>query len=144
MSTPDAAATSEPAPRMYTRPPLTIGGWSLFDKVRYRWGGAGDILLGICLVVGVHSAGGIIFGLLFIMLGIATWIFTNFGRGRGSLATDQDPGGWYTAWNSMSTNGRIIAGVGSVIGYLFFVVLFFWFFIIRLVWKHIVAPGLRT
>jgi hypothetical protein len=142
MSIPESTPIPEPTIRAYTKP--HIAGWSLFDKVRYRWGAAGDILLGLCLIVGVHNAGGIIFGILFIMLGIATCILTNFGRGSSSLSNDQDPGGWYTAWNSMSTNGRIISGVGSVIGYLFFVVVFFWFFIIRWVWKYIINPGLRS
>lgn len=127
-------------PQGYSTPPLTIAGWSLFDKVRYRWGGGGVILLGIALM-GAHAAG-IVFGIIFIALGIATWVFTRFGNGDASLVTDQDPGGWYRAWNSMPPHGRIIAGVGSAVGNLFLYALFFWFFIIRLVWKHIIAPTL--
>ncbi len=42
-------------------PPLTFhfrtGRWSLFDKVRFRWGGGGDIVLGIAHDRRCHSAG---------------------------------------------------------------------------------------
>jgi hypothetical protein len=121
--------------------PLTIRGWSFFDKVRFRWGGAGDILLGISLIGGAHN---IVFGVLFIILGIATWVYTKFGNGDTSLVVDADPGGWYTAWNSMSTAGRVIAGIGSVIGVLFLYIVFFWFVIAWWFWKYIIAPGLRS
>jgi hypothetical protein len=112
-------------------PPLTFGGWSFFDKVRFRWGGFGDIVLGIALIGGGHSAAAIVFGILFIALGIVTWILTGFG-GEG----------WYTAWNKMSTPKRAIAGTGSVIGVLFIYLIFFWFFILRFFWRHIIAPSL--
>jgi hypothetical protein len=117
------------------KPPLTIRGWSFFDKVRFRWGGAGDIVLGISLIGGVHSAGGIVIGVLFIMLGIATWILTRFGSGT-------DGRQWYSAWNTMPTASRVIAGAGSVIGMAFFYILFFWFLILRWAWKYIIAPSL--
>jgi hypothetical protein len=99
MSIPDADEQQE------RELPLTIGGWSFFDKARLRWGGAGDIALGISLIVGAHNAGGIVFGVLFIMLGVATWILTRFG-------SKLDGGQWYSAWNSMPTASRIIAGTG--------------------------------
>lgn len=137
-------STFDPAPQEYTTPPLTVRGWSLFDKVRYRWGGGGAILLGICLIGGAGGAGGIIFGILFISLGIATWVFTSFGNGNNELRSEKDPGRWYAAWNSMSTNGRVVAGIGAGIGMLFLYVLFFWFFILRWVWKYIIDPGLRS
>lgn len=124
----------EPMPRAYSKP-LTIAGWSFFDKVRFRWGGAGDIVLGIALIGSGHSAGATVFGLLFIGLGIATWVLTGFG----SRGQEEFRGDWHSAWNSMSTNGRVIAGTGSVIGVLFLYVLFFWFFIIRWVIKHIIT-----
>jgi hypothetical protein len=127
MSVPGAVEQTE------RKPPLTIGGWSFFDKVRFRWGGAGDIVLGISLIGGVHSAGGIVFGILFIMLGIATWIFTRFGSGENGRQ-------WYSAWNTMPTVGRVVAGTGSVIGMAFLYILFFWFVILRWVWKYIIAP----
>ena len=44
----------------------------------------------------------------------------------------------------MPTAGRVIAGIGSVIGMLFLYLLFFWFFILRWVWKYIIDPGLRS
>ena len=92
-------------------------------------------MLGISLIGGIHSAGGIVFGVLFIMLGIATWILTHFGSG-------EDGRQWYSAWNTMPTVGRTTAGTGSVIGMVFFYVLFFWLMILRWVWKYIVAPSL--
>jgi hypothetical protein len=133
-------SSSEPIQQEHTRP-LTIRGWSFFDKVRFRWGGGGDVLLGISLIVIGGNAGGIIFGLLFIILGIATWIFTNFGRGRGPSQPSKDKGDWYLAWNSMTPTGRGIASTGSVIGNLFLFILFFYIVIIRLVWKYIIEPG---
>jgi hypothetical protein len=135
------AQNSPPIPERMLReaitPPLTIRGWSFFDKVRFRWGGVGDIILGISLVGGAHN---VIFGILLILLGVATWIFTGFGvRGHREFEND-----WYSAWNSMPTAGRVIAGIGSVIGMLFLYLLFFWFFILRWVWKYIIDPGLRS
>src|ERR1700722_11709901 len=131
----NAPIVPEPPPRVYSKPPLTIGGWSFFDKVRFRWGGGGAIILGISLIGGGHSAGAAIFGFLFIALGIATWVLTGFGSRGG----EQWGGDWYSAWNSMSTNGRVIAGTGSVIGVLFAYVLFFWFFIILWFIKNIIT-----
>jgi Double zinc ribbon len=131
---------SELRQQEYRKPPLTIAGWSFFDKVRFRWGGVGDIVLGIALIGGGHSAGAIIFGILFIALGIATWVLTKFGvRGYEEFGDN-----WYSAWNSMSTTERAIAGTGSVIGMLFLYVLFFWLVILRWVWRYIIDPGLRS
>ena len=121
----------DPVERDYVKPPLTLGGWSFFDKIRFRWGGFGDIVLGIALIGGGSSAVAAIFGILFIALGIATWVLTRFGGDD-----------WYAAWNRMSTPGRVIAGTGSVIGVLFIYLIFFWFFIIRFFWNHIIAPSL--
>jgi len=92
-------------------------------------GGAGDIILGIALIGGGGSAGATVFGVLFIILGITTWILGGFGR---------------RPWDDIPPAGRGIAGTGAVIGMVFLYVLFFWFFILRLVWKYIIAPGLRS
>jgi hypothetical protein len=92
-------------------------------------GGAGNILLGVALIGGGHSAGAAVFGVLFILLGVATWILGGFGR---------------RPWDEMPPAHRAIAGTGAVIGMLFLYVLFFWFFILRLVWKYIIDPGLRS
>jgi hypothetical protein len=114
-----------PSPREYRDPP-SIGGWSFFDRTRFRFGGAGDIVLGIALIASGHSAGSTVFGLLFIALGLATWIITGFGlRGHGEFGDDP-----YSAWKSMSAGSRAIAGTGSVIGVVFCYVLFFWLFLI--------------
>ena len=121
MSVPD------PAQQEYRNPPLTIAGRSFFDGIRFRWGGVGAILLGVSVIGGLHSGGAIVFGILFILLGITTWILTSFGR---------------RSWWDLSTASRAIAGTGSVIGMLFLYLVFFYFFIIRLVWRHIIKPGL--
>jgi hypothetical protein len=136
MSVPDPAG-QEYVAEQEPLPPLTLGGWSFFDKIRFRWGGFGDIVLGIALIGGGHSAATAIFGVLIIMLGIATWILTGFGGG-GAESSDN----WYAAWHRMSTPGRAVAGTGSVIGMLFLYLIFFWFFILRLVWVYIIAPCL--
>ena len=135
MSVPDPAEQEYVARQ--DLPPLTIGGWSFFDKVRFRWGGFGDIVLGIALIGGGHSAPATVFGILFIALGIATWVLTGFGGGGAEDSRD-----WYRAWNTMSAIRRAIAGTGSVIGVLFIYLIFFWFFILRFFWRHIIAPSL--
>ena len=81
-------------------PPLTIAGRSPFDHIRFRWGGAGSIALGVAIMF-TGAGAGIVFGILLVLLGIATWIFTKFGE---------------TSWYDMSAAGRVIAGTGSVIG----------------------------
>ena len=86
-------------------------------------GGVGNIILGIALIGGGHSGGAIVFGVLFIILGITTWILGGFGR---------------KPWFDMSPASRRIAGTGAVIGMLFLYILFFWFFILRWVWKNII------
>jgi hypothetical protein len=80
------------------------------------------------LIGAIHNGGAIVFGVLFIMLGIATWVLTGFGK---------------TPWYAMSTPGQVIAGTGSVIGLLFVYTVFFYFFILRWFWRYVIAPGLR-
>ena len=92
-------------------------------------GGTGNIILGVALIGGGHSAGSIVFGVLFILLGVATWILGGFGR---------------RPWDEMPPASRAVAGTGAVIGMLFLYVLLFWFFILRWVWKYIIDPGLRS
>lgn len=92
-------------------------------------GGVGNIILGIALIGGVHSPGAIVFGVLFIILGVTTWILGGFGR---------------RPWDEIQPAGRAIAGIGTVIGMVFLYVLFFWFVILRWVWKYIIDPGLRS
>jgi hypothetical protein len=88
-------------------------------------GGVGNILLGVSLIGGVHNGGAIVFGVLFIILGVATWILGGFGR---------------RPWDRMSPASRRIAGTGAVVGMLFLYVLFFWFVILRWVWRYIINP----
>lgn len=111
----------------HRNPPLTIAGRSPFDGIRFRWGGVGDVLLGISLIGALHNGGAIVFGILFMVLGIATWIFSGFGK---------------TSWYAMPTAGRVIAGTGSIIGLLFIYLVFFYFFILRWVWRYIISPSL--
>jgi len=93
-------------------------------------GGIGNIILGVALIgSGNGSAGGIVFGVLFIALGVTTLILGGFGR---------------KPWFDMSPVNRRIAGTGAVIGMLFLYVLFFWFVVLRWVWKYIIDPGLRS
>src|SRR5664280_2245881 len=93
------AATRRGSPSMSTPPP-TIAGRSPFDHIRFRWGGAGSIALGVAIMF-TGAGAGIVFGILLVLLGIATWIFTKFGE---------------TSWYDMSAAGKVIAGTGSVIG----------------------------
>src|SRR4029079_4608382 len=56
---------------------------SLVDRTRIRWGGFGDVLLGLVLVgtsISGANVAGIIAGLLLLALGGATWSVTGFGN----------------------------------------------------------------
>jgi len=83
-------------------------------------GGFGCILLGVSTIGGLRSGAAIVFGVLFIILGVATWIL---GR---------------KPWSDMSPASRRIAGTGAVVGMLFLYVLLCWFFISRWAWKNII------
>jgi hypothetical protein len=115
---------SEPTPQPASLP-LTIKGRSPFDERRLQWQGTGSILLALYCMLGVGGAGGIIFGILFLLLALATWIITRFG---------------FRDWYSIPTGQRIIAGTGSVIGlailYLAFGVFFLtiWFILLICDW----------
>jgi hypothetical protein len=140
MSVP-SPAEQENAEQPVMFPPLTFhsrtGHWSLFDKVRFRWGGGGDIVLGIAMIGGGHSAATAVLGVLFIALGIVTWVLTGFGT-KGA----EPPHDWYAAWNLMSPARRAVAGTGAVIGMAFWYLFFFWFFILKMVWRYIIAPSM--
>ena len=112
----------EPMQREHSKPPPGI-------VLKTFGGGAGNILLGIALIGGVHSGGAIVFGVLFIILGVTTWILGGFG---------------HKPWDQMPPASQRIAGTGAVVGMLFLYVLFFWFVILRWVWKYIIDPGLRS
>src|SRR5271154_2914099 len=122
MSVPDPARQGYRKP-----PPLTIAERSFFDGVRFRWGGVGDLVLGISLIGGLNRGGGNALGIVFILLGITTWILPSSG---------------HKSWWDLPTGSRAIAGTGSVIGMLFLYLIFFYFFIIRLVWRYIISPSL--
>jgi hypothetical protein len=64
---------------------------------------------------GAGGVGGIILGILFILLALATWVITLFGERE---------------WYSISTAGQLIAGTGSVIGVVVIYITFGVFFLI--------------
>jgi hypothetical protein len=105
--------------------PLTIKGRSPLSESGFRWGGAGSLILGLACAFGAGGVAGIFFGILFIMLAIATWGFSLFGT---------------MPWDRMSAAGRVLAGTGSVIGVAFLLILvlwlvaFFWVFKVILGW----------
>lgn len=100
--------------------PLSVAGRSPFDPIRLRWGGLGGVGLGVALLCTAEPAG-IVFGILFMLLGLATWLITSFGK---------------TPWSALSPLAQGVAGTGSVIGLLsllgFFLVAFLVFWAIQL------------
>lgn len=86
--------------------PLTINGRSPFDGIRLRWGGLGAVGLGIGLPFTAEPAG-IVFGILFFGLGLATWILSSFG------------GTW---WYDIPVPQRYVVATGAIIGMSIFIV----------------------
>jgi hypothetical protein len=95
-------------------PPLTIAGRSPLDSVRFRWGGGTTIVLGVILMIN-GGLGGIFFGIVLALLGVATWIFTRFGG---------------LSWYELSPVGKGVAATGSIIGNVFLYTCFGIFFAI--------------
>jgi hypothetical protein len=89
---------------------------------RRRWSGIGNLLLGAGCIFGAGGAGGVVFGILFILLGIATWIITKFGA---------------IPWHDLSGVPLVLASTGAIIGvvflYLAFCYLFIFFFVLKVV-----------
>ena len=73
------------------------------------------MVIGVALMFSGGPAG-IVFGILFLLLGIATWIFTSFGA---------------TPWHHVSTPGQIVAGAGSIIGNAFLLMFFLTWFVLK-------------
>jgi hypothetical protein len=90
-------------PSLPRRLPFTIAGRSPFDPIRLRWGDLGCVVLGT-MILFTGQVTGIIFGILFILLGIATWLVTAFGE---------------TDWYDVDPPGRYVAGTGAVVGFIF-------------------------
>jgi hypothetical protein len=84
--------------------PLTIAGRSLVDGTRIRWGGFGAVGLGTGLLF-TGEAAGIFFGIILLLLGLATWILSSFGS---------------TWWYDIPTPQRYVVAVGSVVGMMAF------------------------
>lgn len=82
--------------------PLRYGrGRSLVDTTRLRWGGFGDVLIGTALVF-QGSAAAIVFGVPFIILGIAVWVVTRFGT---------------IHYTTLSPAKKAVAAIGATIGF---------------------------
>lgn len=90
-------------PSLPRRLPFTIAGRSPFDSIRLRWGSLGCAALGTVIIF-AGGAVGVIFGILFILLGIATGWLTGLGK---------------TDWYDVDPPGRYVAGTGAIIGFVF-------------------------
>lgn len=88
--------------------PLSIAGRSPFDGIRLRWGAGGTVFLGVAALFQA-TAVGVIFGLILITLGVATWWMTQFGA---------------ISWLDLSQEARWVSGTSSVIGNLFLLIFF--------------------
>jgi hypothetical protein len=96
--------------------PLTIRGRSPFDGIRFRWDGLADVAFGAAAMVANRTnPPGLVLGILLTLLGLATWLLTSFGQ---------------TPWQLLSTPAKIIAGTGSIIGFVLIRVFFFVFFLV--------------
>ena len=88
------------------RLPLEFNGRSPFDGIRIRWAGLALVCFGVGLPFTAEPAG-IVFGVLFLALGVATWLLSSFGAR------------W---WYDIPTPQRYIVGTGAIIGTLTFIV----------------------
>jgi len=105
------------------QPPLSFAGRSPFDERRLQWQGAGNILLALYCIFGAGGAGGIFFGILFLLLAIATWVIA-FQYGWD----------WYMI---PSDYRRGIVAVGASIGVAFIYIFFGIFFLVIWVCMHL-------
>src|ERR1039457_6883803 len=103
---------SETKPRLPSppcRPPLSIAGRSPFDERRLHWQGAGG--------------GGVFFGVLFLLLAIATWVI--------AFRADWD-------WYSIPRDYRLgVVAAGASIGVTFVYIFFGIFFLVIWVLRHL-------
>jgi len=96
--------------------PFSIAGRSPVDSIRLRWGGLGSLGLGIALF-STGGPAGVVFGLIFVFLGVATWFWTGFGT---------------RPWGQLPQHAKVLTAIGSTVGLLcllaFFAVAFaiFW------------------
>jgi len=110
-------------PSQPSQPPLSIAGRSPFDERRLKWQGAGNILLALYCIFGPGGAGGIVFGILFLLLAVATWVIA-FNAG------------W--DWHSIPRDYRIgIVAVGATIGITFIYIFFGIFFLVIWIFTHL-------
>lgn len=111
----DAAAALRRLRALSKPLPLSFAGRSPFDPIRLRWGGIGAVGWGAFFLSRGNPAG-VVFGLLFLGLGVSIWLLTSFGR---------------IPWNDLPSNKKAVVGTGAVAG-LLFVYMFFavWFAIL--------------
>ncbi len=83
--------------------PFSINGRSPVDDIRLRWSGLACVALGVLLVF--QGPVGIVFGILVVALGVATWVVTRLGR---------------VPWQQLTKVGKAIAGTTAAIGIPFF------------------------
>ena len=117
---------SETKPRLPSppcRPPLSIAGRSPFDERRLHWQGAGNILLALYCIFGAGGAGWVFFGVLFLLLAIATWVI--------AFRADWD-------WYSIPRDYRLgVVAAGASIGVTFVYIFFGIFFLVIWVLRHL-------
>lgn len=117
-SAPPQPPTSTPG-----QPPLSIAGRSPFDARRLHWQGAGNILLALYCIFGAGGAGGVFFGILFLLLALATWVI--------AFRANWD---WYSIPPDYQ---RVIVAVGAVIGVTFTYLCFGIFFLVIWICMHL-------
>jgi hypothetical protein len=93
--------------------PFTIFGRSPVDPIRLRWGGGGDVVLGVILLLQGGLAG-VLVGTLLMGLGIAVWVLSRFGS---------------IPFLALSTLNKWIVGIGALVGVVFLYTFFICFFI---------------
>jgi hypothetical protein len=117
-SAPPPSPTSAPG-----QPPLSIAGRSPFDARRLQWQGAGNILLALYCIFGAGGAGGVFFGILFLLLALATWVI--------AFRADWN---WYSIPPDYR---RVIVAVGAAIGVTFTYIFFGIFFLVIWICMHL-------
>lgn len=117
---------SSPQETRLPPPPLTIRGRSPLDGIRFRWDGLADVAFGAAAIVANRANPPLmVLGILLTLLGIATWLLTGFGR---------------IPWQLLSAPAKVIAGTGSIIGFVLIRVFFFVFFFV--IWAiRLFAPN---
>lgn len=114
----EATSSAPPA-----QPPLSVAGRSPFDQIRLKWQGVGNTVLALYCMFGAGGAGGVFFGIVFLALGIATWV----------IAYQAD---WQ--WYAIPPDFRRgVVAVGAAIGVAFTYLCFGVFFLVIWIFTHL-------